>query len=289
MRDDSIYARPAWYEMLFGRWTADLPFYRSLASAAGGPILECGVGTGRVALELARAGHRVHGVDAEPGMLAELEARLRLEPGDVRTRVTFDRADVATMSLGRRFPLVLAPFNALGGQLTAESLDGFLRGVRRHLDPGGRFAFDVWNPGPELLAGFVGEGGRIPHPVTGLPTRCTERYAFDSAARVLTMEITLTPPDDDLPPESRRLRYRCLSAEEIERLLPAHGLRIVHRTRRFAPLDSSKGGRARGTRRRPTGFAPVGEKDGEVASDMAAYVCEAPVSPRPALDRGPRS
>ena len=66
----SLYDVPELYQLLFDGWTADLDFYRGLARVAPGPILECGVGAGRLAIDLARRGHRVHGVDVEPRMLA---------------------------------------------------------------------------------------------------------------------------------------------------------------------------------------------------------------------------
>src|SRR5207302_1685670 len=79
-RARSLYDEPELYRMLFDGWTADLDFYRRLAADAKGEILECGVGTGRVAIDLARCGHRVHGVDVEPRMLDRLALTLRGEP-----------------------------------------------------------------------------------------------------------------------------------------------------------------------------------------------------------------
>ena len=50
--------------------TEDVAFYVDHALAAGGPVVELAVGTGRIAIQIARAGVTVIGVDSSPGMLA---------------------------------------------------------------------------------------------------------------------------------------------------------------------------------------------------------------------------
>lgn len=124
-----------WHDLECGRYTADLPLWRELAAAESGPVLDLGAGTGRVALDLARAGFEVVAVDLEQEFLDTLRERagdLPIEPvlGDART-----------FSLpGRRFPLVLAPMQTvqlLGG---ADGRAAFLRSVAAHLAPGGLVA-----------------------------------------------------------------------------------------------------------------------------------------------------
>src|SRR5918999_4111072 len=71
----------------------DVPFWRRLALASDGPLLELGCGTGRVAFPLARAGVNVVGVDRSAEMLARAvkrrrrirnKARVQLVRGDIR-------------------------------------------------------------------------------------------------------------------------------------------------------------------------------------------------------------
>lgn len=64
-----------WHDIECGRYDADLPLWRALAAAAEGPILEIGAGTGRIALDLARRGHRVAAVEIEPELAGALRAR----------------------------------------------------------------------------------------------------------------------------------------------------------------------------------------------------------------------
>ena len=257
----SLYEQPLVYRMLFDAWTADVPFYRALAEAQRGEVLECGIGAGRLALLLAREGHRVHGVDLDASMLANLATRVADEPKDVRARITFERADVKTMRLDRTFPLVVAPFNGIAHQHRREDLVAFLEGVRAHLAPGGLFAFDLWIPDPRLLLGSVAESPRFPDPRTGTPTRCTERKRYDTISQVLTVEIELTSIDHEDAPERLTLSLRQLFPEETRILLEGQGFEVLFRTSRFAPMVPG----ARGVE---------DERDDE-RGEMLAWVCRA--------------
>lgn len=62
------YADPAYYDKAYGRRRKDVDWYVRLAERVGGPVLEYGVGNGRVAIALARAGFGVVGVDLSPPM-----------------------------------------------------------------------------------------------------------------------------------------------------------------------------------------------------------------------------
>src|ERR687897_3429208 len=65
----------AWHEVECGTYSADLPLWEELAEEHGGPVLELGCGTGRVALHLARRGHEVLGIDSEGELVEPLNAR----------------------------------------------------------------------------------------------------------------------------------------------------------------------------------------------------------------------
>ena len=119
----------------------DVPFWRTLAQAADGPVLELGCGTGRVTAPLARAGVPIVGVDLSAPMLARGRARLRrmrsgragLVRGDIRALPFEDRA----------FDLVIAPYGILQSLLNPRDLTATLAAVHRVLRPGGRFATEL--------------------------------------------------------------------------------------------------------------------------------------------------
>jgi SAM-dependent methyltransferase len=138
----------------------DVPFWRNLAVNAGGPVLELGCGTGRIALPLGRAGAHVIGIDRSDAMLARARARLRrsrlsgrvdLIRGDIR-HLPFGGADLvgsARASLTRLapqspgFPLVMAPYGILQSLLRERDLAATLKSVHDVLEPGGTFGVEL--------------------------------------------------------------------------------------------------------------------------------------------------
>ncbi len=81
------------YDLWSSDMTADVPFYVSEAVGSSGPVLEIGVGTGRVAVAMARAGVDVVGIDVSPSMLQR--ARRRVEGQRLTDRVTWSRPTCA--------------------------------------------------------------------------------------------------------------------------------------------------------------------------------------------------
>jgi SAM-dependent methyltransferase len=111
---------------------------RELAGA--GPLLELGVGTGRLALPLAAAGVEVHGLDASEAMLA----RLRAKPGG--DAVTLTLGDMATDLPAGPFTLVLCAYNTFFNLGSEEAQAVCFAGVAARLRPGGRFVLEAFVP-----------------------------------------------------------------------------------------------------------------------------------------------
>ena len=133
-----------WHDVECGSYVEDLPLWRSLAAEHGDPVLDVGAGTGRVTLDLARAGYRVTALDRDPALLAALEQRLAQNSEIVRDMCQTVVADAREFDLGeRRFPLVIVPMQTiqlLGG---VEGRAAFLRCARRHLVAGGALAVAI--------------------------------------------------------------------------------------------------------------------------------------------------
>jgi SAM-dependent methyltransferase len=158
----------------------DVQFYVDEAKDAGGSVLEVGCGSGRVLLPIARSGRTIDGLDASPAMLERCQTKLEEEPDDVRRRVTLHRADARAFDIGRRFDLVIAPFRVMQHLTTIEDQLGFLDSAARHLNPGGRLAFDVFNPDFTALVSADGTE-REDTPNTQLP----DGRSFRRTGRVL--------------------------------------------------------------------------------------------------------
>jgi SAM-dependent methyltransferase len=120
-------------------------FYVDLARDVTGPVLELGVGTGRVAIEIARLGKKVWGIDDSPSMLAEAAKKLALESEDIRRRCHFIQGDMRAFHLGWTFDLVYSPSAGLNHPTSADTLR-CLECAARHLEPGKILAFDLMSP-----------------------------------------------------------------------------------------------------------------------------------------------
>ena len=226
---DSMYDDPAYYQLLFGARRSDLDFYLGLADETGGAVLELGVGAGRVALPLARAGHDVTGVDLSPAMLAALEAAAGAEPPAVRARLRWHRGDARALELGRRFDLVICPFNGIAHHHGLDELGAFLHTVAAHLAPGGLFAFDTLLPDPALLRAGSAWVPWLRDPERGEVCRAEETTTYDAVSQVLTITTRVTPMESDRPPRVLELRLRQLFPQETLLLLRHHGFAVVRR------------------------------------------------------------
>ena len=150
----------------------DVPFWRNLAVHAGGPVLELGCGTGRIALPLGRAGVHVVGIDRSDAMLSRARARVRraamagridLIRGDIRhlpfssaagplrgfrpTAAGLTRSAPHVKGSRRRkpfrFPLVMAPYGVMQSLLRERDLSATLAAVYDVLEPGGTFGLEL--------------------------------------------------------------------------------------------------------------------------------------------------
>jgi ubiquinone/menaquinone biosynthesis C-methylase UbiE len=199
----------------------DVVFYRALALASGGPVLELGCGTGRVLLPIARDGVACVGLDASRDMLDVLRAK------DPPAQLELVHARMESFDLGeRRFPLVTIPFRALSHLLDVDAQLAALANARRHLTRGGRLALDVFDPNlartalaeePEQLAASAETPrGRV---------RRYDRVSRDPARQVLTLHVRFVA---DAPEDcgEGELQLRWFYRYELEHLLARAGFAI---------------------------------------------------------------
>ncbi|HZP95840.1 MAG TPA: class I SAM-dependent methyltransferase [Candidatus Limnocylindria bacterium] len=201
-----------------------IDWFRGLAHMTGGPILELGVGTGRVAIPLAKDGHEVVGVDRSPAMLERAARNAKA----AKAKLTLVEADMRTFSLDRTFPLVAIPFNTFL-MLAPDERWAALARCREHLAAAGRLAIDVFQPDPNKVAGLDGavrEEWRRADPETGRPITKFSSTRADVDATTFRWWYDEEREDGTVRRITREATLHYLYRREAELLLPAAGLEI---------------------------------------------------------------
>jgi SAM-dependent methyltransferase len=167
---------------LYDPWSAsvveDVAFYLEEARRSGGPVVELGIGTGRIAVPIAADGIRMIGVDSSRAMLDVCARRAALAGVDVDLRV----GDLRAPPGHELVPLVMCPFRSLLHMHTEEDRLRVLAAVHELLLPGGRFVFDVFAPDAEDIT-------RTHDRWLEREPGIFERAVWNEAARTLTLTV----------------------------------------------------------------------------------------------------
>jgi SAM-dependent methyltransferase len=150
--NSDLYDHPALYDALLPA-TAHVSYYLDLARQASGDVLELACGTGQLTAPIASAGLPAVGLDLSAPMLAAARQRAAA----AKASMEYVLGDMRNFDLGRKFALIFIARNSLLHLHSTEDILAAFAAVRRHLAPGGIFAFDVFNPNVRLLARPSGE------------------------------------------------------------------------------------------------------------------------------------
>ncbi len=228
---DDPYARLAdLYDLAYGDFTGDLAMYENFARRCHGPVLELGVGTGRVALALARAKVSVVGIDSSEAMLA----RARVKAGRaLARRLRLVLADMRDFDLDREFELAICPASGFHHLLTTDDQLRCLGCVRRHLAPGSLFVVHLrsltaigWDEGPHAELEWVRTD-----PETGDTVSKTVSLRNDGAAQLHHATHIYDRADPSGVPKERRVLefdLRIIGRYEAELLVEKAGLELTH-------------------------------------------------------------
>ncbi len=134
------------YDLFYADFDEDLEMYRGFAERTGGPILEVGSGTGRVALALAEDGHTIVGLELSEALRAV--AQHKADQAQLTDRVTFIAGDMRRFKIDQPFGLIIVPLNTFLHNLTLDDQLATLACCKKHLRPGGLLVLDCFNPDP---------------------------------------------------------------------------------------------------------------------------------------------
>ena len=124
-------------------WAATQQFYVDVCKHASGFIVELGVGTGRIAIEIAKTGKHIIGVDLSQAIINRCQKNA--EAAGVEDKLSLMLADACEFELEQTAAMIILPFRTLGHFITLEDKRRLFENVYQQLSPGGYFIFDHYN------------------------------------------------------------------------------------------------------------------------------------------------
>lgn len=218
-------------------WTAtapvtarNLPFYVAACRETPGLVAELGVGDGRIAVEVARAGKPIIGVDSSSQMLHR--CRARAQAAGVLDRLSLIQADFRNFKLPQPAELITVPFHSIGHLVTLDDKREGLRHIYRQLAPGGRLIFDHFVFDLEAARSRYSVASlraEYINPETGRDTLLwvTSRYEPESQAiRIIAWTDEIDGVGVLVRRQYRRLNFSWLEPEQTRALLEETGFEI---------------------------------------------------------------
>jgi len=231
MDSDAPAALARLYDLDLAVDPGDLDLYLALAARTDHPIVELAAGTGRVAVPLAEAGHRVTGVDLDPAMLSRARTRAAAAGEGTSQRLRLIEGDLFAARPGEAgtYGLAILALNSillLGGWREQRQAIGVLADL---LAPGGVAVVDAWQPLAEDLVRF---DGRLSlewlrrDPGTGRDVAKLAAAWYDGATRAVTLTTVFDEASPGEPPVrwTRTDALRLVSADELSAAAEDAGL-----------------------------------------------------------------
>jgi len=221
---------------IYDAWCASAPitqknhgFYLRKLAESPGPVVELGVGNGRICIEVAKQGRPVTGVDSS-GAILEL-CRKRAREAGVEGRLSLIQADFRDFVLPEPADLIVLPFHSIGHLLTDDDKLRAMRQVRSQLRDGGRFIFDhfIFDPSfaqpgvPHLRAEFRNAESGRDHILWEASTRDMEHQLI----RIVVWTDEIESGGTVVSRRYRRINLSWVTPEQSHGLLEEAGFEVV--------------------------------------------------------------
>jgi SAM-dependent methyltransferase len=219
----------------------DLAHYARICRDASS-VLELGAGSGRVLTALARSDCALWGLELDADLLALGRRAVKQLPAGARRQVELVQGNMERFTLPRRFQRVLLPYNGFYCLLSPSAARRCLRSVRAALEPGGLFAFDVWNGDAIHTSGLQPDTpneARLRFEHDGRSWRVFESCRPARGAQRLDVTYTYAP-DGHAAPRTQLIRQRYYLVEELTQLLTSCGFQVQALRSNFSGSTFSK-------------------------------------------------
>lgn len=205
--------------------TIDRDYFLRKILDADGPVLEIGVGTGRLFLEALNRGADIDGIDNSPSMMAKLKGKL-----ESRHHGRVALQDARTMKLDRAYRLIIAPFRVFSHLIDVEDQLAALNSVHAHLEPRGTFIFDLYVPDLSILLNGIER--RVDFDGEYAPGRRLRRVVSARSDLVNQIShVTMTyswDEDGRMRSETWQTKMRFYFRHELEHLVRRSKLQLSH-------------------------------------------------------------
>jgi SAM-dependent methyltransferase len=223
---DSLFEHPELYDANYHTLTKDIRFYQKLAVQYGGPVLELGVGTGRIAFEILKHKIPLVGLDVSEQMLYSAKQRLK----SFGQLVRLEKESFCKFLFNEKFSFIFSAFNSLHHAYSQEEIIQVFKSVYEHLTLKGVFAFDVANPQldrlqkadskPYLRERFFDER-------TQQACEVWETYEYNNVTQIRIVRWKYCWPNG--LSKTCELKTRLYFSDELETLLKRSGFIILKR------------------------------------------------------------
>jgi 2-polyprenyl-3-methyl-5-hydroxy-6-metoxy-1,4-benzoquinol methylase len=222
---DHFYFNGAHYDALTP--LEDIHFWIHQAQTYGDPILELAVGTGRIAIPLAKEGFKVTGIDMSDSMLEHAKRKQLAE----HVSVNLLKADIRDFHLHTKFPLIIIPSNSIVHLQALEDLEACLACVKEHLTPNGKLIIDTHNPQFKYLNNDPNKPPSTrtyPNPKGEGMVTVTSQFLYNNEKQINTITMAHQLPDGT-EEITDVIHARLHFPQELNALMKYNGFTVDHK------------------------------------------------------------
>ncbi len=205
-------------------------FYVDIASKVNGLIAEIGVGTGRIALDIARQGKQIAGIDISPKMLEIFQSKAKIQ--GVQDNIQAIHASAANFVLPEKAKLIYFPFRSIGHLLTEEERKTALLNIKEQLSSSGLLVFDhyifdeSWAKIHDRIPRLMYSGNDH----IGNKIYIWDTYLYDYQKQIMNCTITIESINKNCEVTSRKhcpLTFSWINIHQMEKMLKETGYKVI--------------------------------------------------------------